>query len=61
MGIVEEDAYMGKVILRRRLKITNKKIGKTLFIISSHYSGKKNIVQKIGAMILKDFKDTGEK
>ena len=61
MGAIKEDAYMRKEILRKRLKITNKKIGKTLFIISSHYSGNKNIVQKIGAMILKDFKDTGEK
>ena len=52
---------MGKEILRKRLKITNKKIGKTLYIISSHYSGNKNIVQKIGSMILKDFKDTSEK
>jgi|LSQX01.2.fsa_nt_gb hypothetical protein len=32
------------------------KIGKTLYIVNSHYSGEKNIVQKLEEIILEDFK-----
>lgn len=34
-----------------------KKMGRTIFIISNHYSGDKNIIQKLGEIILRDFKN----
>lgn len=37
------------------------KIGKTLYIVNSHYSGDKSIVQKLEEIILEDFKNEGEK
>lgn len=37
------------------------KIGKTLYIVNSHYSGDKNIVQKLEEIILRNFKDTKDK
>lgn len=37
------------------------KIGKTLYIVNSYYSGDKNIVQKLEEIILRDFKDTEDK
>ena len=38
------------------VKRSEMKIGKTLYIIFTHYSGDKNIVQKLEEIILEDFK-----
>jgi hypothetical protein len=42
-------------------KRSEMKIGKTLYIVNSHYSGDKSIVQKLEEIILEDFKNEGEK
>jgi hypothetical protein len=38
-----------------------KKIGNTIYVISTHYSGIKNIVQKLGEIMVRDFKSSRAK
>jgi len=47
--------------LKDGIKTYTKKIGKTIYIVSAHYSGDKNIIQKLGEIILRDFKNAGDK
>ena len=44
-----------------RTKICARKMGRTIYIISNNYSGDKNIIQKLEEIIIRDFKNEGDK
>jgi len=47
--------------LKDDIKTYTRKIGKTIYIVSIHYSGDKNIIQKLGELILRDFNNERDK